>query len=938
MRKYSATHKVTAVFFALFCLPLWGMWQPANSQSDGAPSRSAFVLVDDFEQMSTGVLNGQGGWVAAPEIVVDSDPVDPTNKVLRVEGGDLAAYKALPLEIPDGERGTLAFRLLRGGGMDGYIGLSDVESPEEFSAFETQLGVSTEQSERLRIRTGNRFADSDSHLYNSSWTCVWLAFDNRVDTFETYVQGGQFDQITRLSSDSEYTFSFRNGGRNALRTLFVRTGDSFPQPFYVDDLFISSGETDLSTPGHACGAVSVDERIEDPIPARIYHDGAAVQVEEVVKAPKTASQGGDPRTRLNFLYHARDGSDRIFLNDLRGQLYVIEPDIDNPETKNLSLYLNIKPAFGEWLEEPGLNSGFSTFAIHPQFAENGLFYTIHTENPNGTPDYTSFNPAPAMVHTVLVEWHADAPNAATFAGSHREVLRVEQSSAIHGMQLCQFNPNARPGDTDFGQLYISLGDGESASIFTDAAQNLRSLQGTIIRIDPRGSNSQSGRYGIPSDNPFVTNADNTILREIFAYGFRNPNRFTWDQGGEGHMVMAEIGEKQLDEINIILPGKNYGWNQREGTFRFDIADPKVVHPLPIDDAELGFTYPIAQYDHDEGFAIAGGYIYRGKLMPEMQGMYIFGDIVTGALFYIDMAQVKPKGTTQIHRLALMDESGEFIDLRSTVDPENQRADLRFGIDEENELYLFSKRDGVVRRLVSARPRPTGEWIKQLLKTSTGKAYLYAIAAAQIGAMAYTDAEWRLDDLPASLIGAEMLTVPNSEANVGASPHIVFELSKSAMIYIAIDNRGQLPVWMESWEYSGQSLSIRKGQSMVQLALYMRSFNAGTVTLGGADSERTRAEQNYILFAQSEPTPTSTPAPTVTIVATAATTATPNTTASVTPTSISATATLVPSTPTQSATKTPPASATDTPVATEVPATPNPSLETNKLQIYLPLTY
>ena len=219
-----------------------------------------------------------------------------------------------------------------------------------------------------------------------------------------------------------------------------------------------------------------------------------------------------------------------------------------------------------------------------------------------------------------------------------------------------------------------------------------------MRIDPQGNNSANGRYGIPPNNPYAQDGDDQTLGEIFAYGFRNPHRISWDTGGEHAMLISGIGEKNVEELNLGVAGANYGWPQREGTFLIDErGDISLPYPLPPNDDELDFTYPVAQYDHDEGNAISGGFVYCSESVPALQGKYVFGDIVTGRLFSVDANQLKLGQQAEIQELGLQID-GEPTTLREVTGI--NRVDLRFGLGFQNELYLFTKSDGRVWKVVA----------------------------------------------------------------------------------------------------------------------------------------------------------------------------------------------------------------------------------------------
>ncbi len=423
----------------------------------------------------------------------------------------------------------------------------------------------------------------------------------------------------------------------------------------------------------------------DPIPGSIEPSGLTVALELFATIPPSSND--TPATRINFLDDANDGSGRLFVNDLRDNLYVIEND-------SVSVYLDVAGRFSDFVDEPRLGTGFGFFTFHPQFASNGKFYTVHTEAGNGLPaaDYTSI--FDENVQGVVTEWTAVDPDASTFSGTQRELIRIGFSEYVHGIQQIGFNPTAQPGDSDYGLLYLAAGDGESNPTFSDTPQNLTVPQGKILRLDPLGTNAPNGQYGIPASNPFVATAN--ALGEIWAYGLRNPHRFSWDMGGSKKMFIGSIGERYIESIYPGIAGANYGWNVREGGFLFDTDNPDFVYELPQNDTNA-YTYPVAQYDHDEGFAVVGGFVYRGAVVPDLTGMYVFGDIVNGRIFYTDQsAMVAGQPAAPIQELTLVDANGDAQTMRDFVGA--QRVDLRFGVDAENELYVLAKSTGEIWRV------------------------------------------------------------------------------------------------------------------------------------------------------------------------------------------------------------------------------------------------
>ena len=166
------------------------------------------------------------------------------------------------------------------------------------------------------------------------------------------------------------------------------------------------------------------------------------------------------------------------------------------------------------------------------------------------------------------------------------------------------------------------------------------------------------------------------------------------------MFIGNIGEKNIDAIYLGEKGANYGWNEREGSFLFKKDDPNNVYALPEDDATNNYTYPVAEYDHDEGFAVVSGFVYRGNLIPGLKGKYIFGDIVKGRVFYMEEHEmIKNQSFTKIHEFFIYDDNGNRTSMLNLAG--NSRADLRFGLDAQNELYLLSKQNGKIWKAIGA---------------------------------------------------------------------------------------------------------------------------------------------------------------------------------------------------------------------------------------------
>ena len=417
-----------------------------------------------------------------------------------------------------------------------------------------------------------------------------------------------------------------------------------------------------------------------------------VILRDVVRLPPSSKE--KPLARINYLYHANDASGRVFVADARGGIYIIKNEQLLPEP-----FLDMK------IREPAFtmapSEGLSTFAFHPDFAKAGRpgygkFYTTSTEVPSsGTSDY----PPPARLakpqhHGVLTEWTVDAKNPNRIdPKTRREVLRIAHPAEGHIMGQIAFNPNARPGEPDYGMLYIGMGDGSNAPQSLRNAQDKSLPFGKILRINPLPS--AASKYSVPSDNPFIRDA--SAMKEVWAYGLRNPQRFSWDTGGDQKMIIADIGERQAEELNVGKAGANYGWGEREGTFAVNPNDESKVTALPPDDAKRGYTYPALQYRRVTQMAITGGYVYRGYVAPDLRGKYVFGDIVTGKIYFTEASElVNDRPAPPFYELPLK-YSGRQQSLLEILGGDS-RADLRFGMDERGEIYVTTKRDGAVRKL------------------------------------------------------------------------------------------------------------------------------------------------------------------------------------------------------------------------------------------------
>lgn len=364
-----------------------------------------------------------------------------------------------------------------------------------------------------------------------------------------------------------------------------------------------------------------------------------------------------------------DGSGRMFVYDQVGVVWVVAGSgrLPTPLLDVRSRIINISGSYDE--------RGLLGFAVHPGFSSNGLIYTYTSEPNDGPADFTTMIPPESTNNhqSVIAEWRVN-PTTGNVAdtGSRREVMRIDEPQSNHNGGTMRFGPD--------GLLYVSLGDGGAADDQgighspDGNGQDTTNILGTVIRIDVDGRNSANGQYGVPSDNPFV---DAPGVDEIYAYGLRNPFSFSFDRTS-GLLYLGDVGQNRIEEINIIEKGSNYGWNLKEGTFFFDpngtgagyvtTVPPRPVPPDVID--------PIAEYDHDDGTAVIGGYVYRGSVLPALSGRYVFGDwgvfgSPSGRLYYLDAANA-------------------VKELRLGLDDRPLGLYLKgFGEDTSGELYVFA---------------------------------------------------------------------------------------------------------------------------------------------------------------------------------------------------------------------------------------------------------
>lgn len=330
-----------------------------------------------------------------------------------------------------------------------------------------------------------------------------------------------------------------------------------------------------------------------------------------------------------FLTHAGDGSGRLFVVEQPGRIRVLERGV------------LLSTPFFDITERvlSGGERGLLGLAFHPDYRRNGRFFVNYNRKSDGA--------------TVLGEYRLGA--APTMALRDERVLMVvPQPYANHNGGMLAFGPD--------GYLYIGRGDGGSGGDPDNRAQNPEDLLGKILRIDV----DRGDPYGIPSDNPFAKEGGRP---EIFAFGLRNPWRFSFDSKS-GELWVADVGQNKWEEIDLVTRGGNYGWRVMEGTHCYSPA-------LLCETKDL--IAPILEYPHEKGrCSVIGGYVYRGRVLTGLAGQYVYGDFCSGEIFGFQRTQ---EGKVSHEPLVLI------------------KTPLRissFGEDEAGELYVLDHSGGVYR--------------------------------------------------------------------------------------------------------------------------------------------------------------------------------------------------------------------------------------------------
>ena len=333
----------------------------------------------------------------------------------------------------------------------------------------------------------------------------------------------------------------------------------------------------------------------------------------------------------------RDGTNRLFVVERKGRIWVFP---NNQDMSKTNLFLDIQTKVNSHEEEEGLLG----LAFHPEFFKNGFIYL----------NYTSKSLKKILISRYQVD--PKNPNQVNHQ-SEQKILEIDQPFGNHNAGQIAFGSD--------GFLYVGTGDGGAAGDPFNYAQNKKSLLGKMLRIDVnKGTNEKP--YAIPLDNPYLGN-QRGYREEIYAYGFRNPRRFSFDPLNR-HLWLADVGQDKMEEINLVSIEKNYGWSKMEGSQCFK---------PPIFCKKEGLTPPLWEYTHEWGQSITGGYVYQGKKFPSLKNVYIYGDFVSGRVW------------------GLREQNEKF---KNELLLETNFSISSFGLDSKNELYFFNYLDGKIYQL------------------------------------------------------------------------------------------------------------------------------------------------------------------------------------------------------------------------------------------------
>jgi glucose/arabinose dehydrogenase len=568
--------------------------------------------------------------------------------------------------IPDGYSNTLHYycTVFSHTPMVAALSIIDAPAPPVYLSDPTRLVIT-------EVDRGNNYVEvtnfgTESGVLEQTTVITSILGDSVTLPAGTAFSAGE-------TKDEEFTSSFSTVDHLQLIALDAQNAD-----FWVpaaDDL--------------GKGSFYDQQAITDPVPD-VAQGSIAIGLQTVVSN----------LSHLIGMVDPDDDTGRLFIYEQTGTVQVLNQNGSIEPNPLMDVTAQLVPLTGLFGEDAiGYDErGLLGVALSPEFSTNGTLYyyaSFALPNEETSPavaiDFTFDSGVVIDHHSVVIERTFTDSNSNGYFDSNdtfteRELLRFEQP-------LAEFFPligsNHNGGHLAFdnsGYLMVSIGDGgdrddtgNGHGIIGNGADP-SNIWGTIIRIDPNGTNSANRQYGIPVDNPFF--GDATKLAEIFAYGLRNPWTFSQDPV-TGTIYTSDSGQDTIQEVNVVTPGGNYGWRAKEGSFLFDPISG-TIGSLFNAPSISGHIDPIVEYDHDQGYAnVIGGSVYRGSLLPELNGLYICGDYgpfgpAPGELFYVDTNG--PDAQLKRFQIGVADRA--------------LSSDVRgFSVDAHGEIYFVGNSDG-----------------------------------------------------------------------------------------------------------------------------------------------------------------------------------------------------------------------------------------------------
>ncbi|MEE9322078.1 MAG: PQQ-dependent sugar dehydrogenase [Granulosicoccus sp.] len=481
---------------------------------------------------------------------------------------------------------------------------------------------------------------------------------------------------------------------------------------------LANGGSVVTTPSAQLPQVDSAGQVTWPFAPR--SSGVELELMDFVEMPLADS--GNPARWNDMEFTA----ERLFVsNEADGRIFEITG-------RKASMWFDVADAIqtttgGNLNRDNPWHGGVRGFAFHPDFSSNGKFYVSMMQDRPANPSIANYlsdaNAIPA--DSVLVEWTADPSTFAVDVNSYREVFRVGIPESDHPIKQIAFNPYAKAGEEDYGLLYVAHGDG-SYEASASASGSGNNALGKILRVNPLQSGAKS--FSIPPSNPFVGNAE--MADTVYSLGHRNPHHLAFLP--DGSLLATEAGHDNIEEVNLIEKGANYGWSNREGSFMHLDTGTLVngIASLPNDDATQGLTYPVIQVGHTGpvnatfvGQSIGGGYMLSNG--SALQGDFFYIDFVnSGRLYHSSLNSILASQTTgnpaqltmaQTFEASIVydhdaDESTaalaytmpELLQTTGSYDGSG-RVDVRIGQGPLGEMYLMNKRNNMIYLVRNSYP-------------------------------------------------------------------------------------------------------------------------------------------------------------------------------------------------------------------------------------------